>query len=194
VALPSSVGAERASLRKGLTILEGLVSLVITAVALTMITRIIVAAARQRSVNTENACAANGARMALEELRNATFEQCFALYNDWNGDDPDGAGTAPGSRFAVEGLEPLPGKTDCGVLFFPSLPSALEGGSPCELREDTVDPALDLPRDLSGDSIVDGRDHAADYLILPVRATVEWQGEWGPRRLELHGLLTSFRK
>lgn len=162
--------------------------------ALTMVTRIVVAAAKQRSVNTENACASNGARVALERLRNAEFEQCFALYNEWDGDDPAGPGSAPGNRFTVEGLAPLPGAPACGEILFPSLLSDVPGESPCQLREDSVDPLLDLPRDLSGDSIVDGEDHAGDYLILPVRVRVEWQGEWGPRRLELHGLLTSFRK
>lgn len=43
-----------------------------------------------------------------------------------------------------------------------------------ELREDTVDPNLGMPRDLNGDGVIDGLNHASDYVILPVRIEVKW--------------------
>ena len=63
-----------------------------------------------------------------------------------------------------------------------------------ELREDHQDERLGMPRDLNGDSILDDLDHASDYILLPVRIRVEWQGRNGPRSFEIHSMLTEFRK
>lgn len=39
---------------------------------------------------------------------------------------------------------------------------------PPELREDAIDPVLNLPADLNGDGVVDGSSRNADYIALPV--------------------------
>jgi hypothetical protein len=57
------------------------------------------------------------------------------------------------------------------------------------LREDVVDAALGMPRDLSGDGVVDGLNHAGDYSILPVRVRVEWSGARGDETFELETIL-----
>ena len=69
-----------------------------------------------------------------------------------------------------------------GHIFFPSVGP--------DLRENVVDPTLGMPRDLSGDILQDGFDHAADYFVLPVRVRVTWTGKSGPRFVELQTLLS----
>ena len=87
-------------------------------------------------------------------------------------DDPDGLGSAPGHRFAVEGLDPLPTALD-GLIGEVHLPGVEVEPRKWQLREDQVLPALGLPRDLNGDSILDEGDHALDYVPLPVRVTID---------------------
>ena len=49
-----------------------------------------------------------------------------------------------------------------------------------------------MPRDLSGDHVVDDLDHAADYFRLPVAVHLEWQGEVGVRSLVFHAMFCEF--
>jgi hypothetical protein len=49
---------------------------------------------------------------------------------------------------------------------------------------------MGMPRDLDGDTFVDGDDHAGDYQILPVRVRLEWQGKGGARVLEVRTMVT----
>ena len=62
------------------------------------------------------------------------------------------------------------------------------------LREDVEDAELSLPRDLNGDAKIDALDHASDYIVLPVRVVVEWNGYAGPRRLEMFTMLADLEK
>jgi hypothetical protein len=55
------------------------------------------------------------------------------------------------------------------------------GNTGAVLREDAVDAELGMPRDLDGDGTVDTDDHAGDYLVLPVRVRVTWDGVSGSR-------------
>jgi hypothetical protein len=83
----------------------------------------------------------------------------------------------------VPGLDVRPDDSDghVGRIGVPSVAGAL--------REDAQSIELGLPRDLDGDSLVDERDHASDYRILPVRVEVEWQSPLGPRRIEMFTML-----
>ena len=102
--------------------------------------------------------------------------EVFARYNATAADDPT-SGDSPGAAFDVVGLAPLPGDPDgrVGSIEFP--------GDGIELREDDVDRDLGMPRDLNGDGILDASDHALDYLLLPVRVTVSFAGQGGPRTI-----------
>ena len=116
----------------------------------------------------------------VEELYAADLGDAFALYNDYEDDDPEGSGSAPGARFLVEGLEARPADAGFqGRISFPVL-----DGSPEALREDT-DEAFDV--DLDG--FVDGDDHAFDYRVLPVRVSVAWQDGRATRELEVTTIL-----
>ena len=176
-----------------MTLIELVLVLGILAMAFGMLTSTIVANARQRSVNRESSIAADGARDLFELILNEDHEDVYALFNADPADDPGGAGTAPGNRFALEGLSPLPtspGGT-VGEIIMPAL-SPIQGE--WELREDFVDDDLGMPRDLNGDSMVDDLDHADDYLVLPIRVELVWRGRYGARRMSVSMMLADIRK
>lgn len=133
----------------------------------------------------ESARAIEAARSVIEAMRAQPFDQVYALYNSDAADDPLGPGTAPGAGFAMPGLSAIPGDPDglVGLVVFPEV-----GG---ELREDSADADLGMPRDLDLDGAVDGVDHAGDYRVLPVLVRVEWRGKGPARRIDLHTTLTA---
>jgi len=61
-----------------------------------------------------------------------------------------------------------------------------------QLREDVVDNALGMPRDLNGDGVVDTNDHSLDYRLLPVRIRFDWTGKGGRSTLEIKTLLADY--
>src|SRR5262245_10659046 len=133
--------------------------------------------------NRETALATAAAQGLVETLYATDIGRVFALYNDDPDDDPDGAGTAPGARFAAAGLVARPGDDGWqGRIFFPT-------GNPAELREDLDDPELRMPLDLDLDGVVDDADHSGDYRILPVMVRVAWQDGRAERELEVTTIL-----
>ena len=169
--------------RAGLTLIELMVSMSISLVAMAMFSSALIATSRMGAEKRLTTIAANAARNAIESMRAQAHAERFARFNADPSDDPDGKGTAPGCHFAVDGLSPRPDDADgfVGQIVIPMIGS--------ELREDAVDERLGLPRDLDGDTLVDKLDHAGDYVILPVMVQIEWQGVSGPRRLEMHSML-----
>lgn len=205
----------------GLTIVEIVVALSVLVVAVSIFCQMLVSTARMRSMNRESLLAADAARVAIERLRNEPFAQAWRLYNETPSDDPGGAGTAPGPRFAVDGLDSVDGAAEgmVGRYVFPTrrvegvegsgvgglqigggktAQSGASGGSGAvvtyELREDLQDPSLGMPRDLDGDNVIDAKNHALDYLVLPVRIELEWQSSSGVRRFSITTQLTDFRR
>lgn len=169
--------------------------MVVALVAVTMFSGTVGEMAKQRRVNWETSLAANATRIVIEDMRNEDLEQVFALYNADGADDPSGIDTAPGNRFAVPGLPADPDAADglVGEVFFPTVDAALPGDPPSiELRESLVDRALGMPRDLNGDNIIDGADHAGDYIALPVRVELRWRGLYGVRTFSMSTLLCRF--
>jgi hypothetical protein len=167
-----------------MTLLEVMVSLSISLVAMALFSSALVTTSRIGADKRLTAMAALAARNVLETMRSAPHSERYALYNRNPEDDPAGKGTAPGRFFAVDGLTPVPGDKD-GFVGEIEIP-IFEG----LLREDAVDEELGLPRDLDGDTLVDKLDHADDYVILPVRVVIEWQGVSGPRRIVMCSMLT----
>ena len=154
------------SARRGFSIVEMVVVFAIVTIAISMFARTLASSKKLDPIATETTVAASAARTMIEQMKNHPFEQVFALYNDVKTDDPDGIGTAPGNQFDIEGLTPLTPGGHCGTIVFPEK----EG----KLREDSDDANLGMPRDLNADGNVDGVDHAADAVILPIRIRVEW--------------------
>ena len=97
--------------------------------------------------------------------------------------------SASESRFAAAPLDPADDSPDGmhGEVFFPTIGDPLVG---VQLREDLVDDDLGMPRDLSGDSIIDDQDHAGDYFVLPVMIRVRWQGKSGAQEYALYSAIS----
>ncbi len=171
--------------RTGMSLLELVVATMIAVVAMVIFSRMAAAIASQRSINRENAIAADATRDLLETMRNEDFGLLFARYNGDPSDDPIATGPAPGPSFDVPGLRAITGDPDgqVGEILFPSIDLSAPGaGVPSlELREDLVDDVLGTPRDLNGDSIVDALDHTDDYYILPLTIQLRWEGRFGER-------------
>lgn len=165
--------------RAGFALVEVMVAMVVLTLCAYLLSATITATAAHGVVRKETAHAADAARNVLEDMRALPFGEIFARYNEDPGDDPGRPGTAPGAHFAVLGLDPLPGDRD-GMVGRVVLPSP----GP-ELYESAVVESLLMPRDLNGDGWTDGKDHASDYIILPVQVIVEWNGYSGPRSFSL---------
>lgn len=214
--LRGKVRAPRA--RSGLTIVEVVVALSVMIVAASIFCQMLLTTSRLRQINRENALATDAARVQLERIRNRPFLEIYKSYNEELADDPGGQGTGPGHLFTVDGLTPLDDAPQgkCGRVRFPSsqvqvTTTTTSGGGgklkgagggtttttttlQWQLREDFQDEELGMPRDLNGNNVVDTANHSADYLILPVRITVEWKGVSGPRRIELVTQLGDFKR
>ena len=179
--------------RAGFTFVELAMAMTVLLAALLIFSSVVGSMARQRASNRETTLAVAAARNTLETLRSEDFAELFALYNGEPSDDPSGPGTAPGNRFPVVGLDPVEDAPDGlqGEIVFPTRVG--EEGR-IELREDVELRDLGLPRDLSGDNVVDGEDHAGDYFILPVRVRVRWKGASGVREYQLASQLCRYQK
>ncbi|TDJ68566.1 MAG: prepilin-type N-terminal cleavage/methylation domain-containing protein [Planctomycetota bacterium] len=169
---------------RGLTLLELVIVVAISLIALGQMTTSILGVARLEPLNRESAIAMNAGIGALETLRGAPFDEVFRRFNKDPADDPDGPDTAPGDSFAVPYLDVTAGDIDgmVGRIVFPSVAD--------DLREDVADARLGMPRDLNGDGTLDALDHTDDYQILPVLVRLEWTGSSGPRTMNLYAALT----
>ena len=180
--------------RAGFTLLELAVVVPILIIAVALLSGTLTGTTKQRSILRENSVASNAIQSVIETMRNDDFRQLFALYNEEPFDDPNGPGTAPGNRFAVDGLDPQPGAVN-GMIGEIILPTFNAGGAidqDWQLREDIDLPILGLPRDLNGDNIVDALNHADDYTIMPIEVRLQWQGRYGPREFRMQTLLVDW--
>jgi type II secretory pathway pseudopilin PulG len=181
------------SARQGFTFLELAVGMSILLVALLIFSSVVSAMAKQRTSNRETGLAVAAARNMLETLRSQDFTQVYARYNSNPADDPGAAGTAPGHRFAVAGLDPAADAADGlqGEVVFPVFQDPVAG---LQLREDMDIPVLGMPRDLSGDNLIDDQDHSGAYFILPVLVRIRWRSPSGIRQYEMATQLCIFVK
>jgi type II secretory pathway pseudopilin PulG len=179
--------------RAGITLLELTIVIAVLSVAVGMHASTLVSLSRQRDVARESAEVSAAVQNVLETIRGRPFELVASLYDSDPSNDPDGPGTAPGNRFAIEGFSPLGGAADglVGTILIPE--RRLDDGS-WQVREDLELPELGLPRDLDGDSIVDGLDHRADLVRLPLQVRVDWQGRHGVRSYSITTMLAQVRR
>ena len=89
----------------------------------------------------------------------------------------------------MPGLNALAGDADgfVGQITFPDLDL---GAGNLVLREDVADATLGMPRDLNGDGAVDADDHSDDYIVLPVRITLQWRGQSTVRQMVFEHILS----
>ena len=182
-----SRGARKA--RRGLTLLELVLSFGVFLVGSLGFLQAIVLATKTGQVNRESAVATAAARQAIEALQAATFEEAYWRFNSDPGDDP-ATGVSPGSGIDVPGLKALPGDPDglAGEILFPTV----SAGGPLELREDVQNAAMGMPRDLNGDGAIDSANHKDDYRLLPVIVRFRWVGASGPASMEFRTLLADY--
>jgi len=165
-------------------------------IALSLFVQMLDAGLRLRQTVREEWAASARAQEVLEQMRNENLRDVVRLYNTDPFDDPNGPGTAPGDRFAVPDLDPLP--TDpagmVGSIELPIWNAGSEVAPDWRVREDLANDELGTPRDLNGDCIVDALDHTEDYSILPVVIRMRWQGRHGRREFRLYSALTEIRQ
>ena len=210
----STFAAEGRERRAGFTVVELIITMAILVVASGILARTLAGTSGMRTVNRENSLSIEGGRQVLEQMRDQEYRDLFVLYNADPQDDPMGVGTAPGATFAIAGLEALPAAGgQHGEIEMPAMlvEVPVEGGGGqqmmmgegesepetkwvWQLREDFVDDELGMPRDLNGDNVIDSKDHSEDYIILPVRVRMSWEGLGGTRTTQLHTMFTEFTK
>lgn len=175
--------------RAGLTLVEIAVALSVMIAILLGFSQALVKSMVSSSTARETAVATDAARQVMEALKASNFQTLFAANNSVAGDDPAGE-TVRLAAFGVPGLNPRQGDADgmCGVIL---LPEVVAGGA-SQLREDVQDFALDMPRDLNGDGVVDADDHSGDYRILPVIVRVDWRGAGGNGRVQFRTILSEY--
>jgi prepilin-type N-terminal cleavage/methylation domain-containing protein len=173
---------------QGMTLIEVMVSVFVLTLCTWMLSTTLMASAHHAETKRERALAVASAANLLEHMHAIPFEQLFARFNENPLDDPKGPQTAPGAHFAVDGLSALASDTDgfVGRVYIPAVDN--------DLREDTLDEMLGLPRDLNGDLFIDADDHSHDYIVLPVVIKVEWQGMSGRRTFSLETVLSGIRR
>lgn len=184
----------------GMTLVEVMVALVILTVAVYLLSSTITAAIAHSDVKRERALAVEAAMNQIERMHSEPFQELFAVYNGDPSDDPLGPGTAAGRHFAVEGLNACTGDPDGlpGEVVVPSTAAGglvmVGAGPKLVLREDATIAELGLPRDLNGDVLIDDRDHAEDYILLPVIVRVTWEGRGGRREIAMPTILARLEK
>lgn len=169
--------------------IEVLIAISLIVVGVAALSGSIVSGSRLSTNRKETGIASEAIRRTLEQIQGEAFSDVFARYNTDPGDDPGGAGTAPGANFAVRGLNPQPGDADgfVGRITFPQV----DQGSVAMLREDVVDANWGMPRDLNADGLApDADDHSGDYVLLPIRITLDWRGTAGDRTVVFETLMT----
>lgn len=165
--------------RSGFSLLEVLIAGVFLTIGLGGFASAVAHALRLRESTRETGIAREAAQQLLERMYAMDLGDVFAAYNADAGDDAKIA-HAPGASFQVRGLAPA----SDGALNTVSFP-VVDGA----LREDVEDTELGMPRDLNGDGLLDGADHADDYRLLPVRIEIHWTGPAGIRKYVLNGLI-----
>lgn len=175
------VSAEPAE-RQGFTLVELLVGFSALMVVLLGLTRMLISSQMAASTTHEATLARQAARRMVEVLQATPLAEVYPSYNAAEGDDPDGAGTAPGADFAVPGLEARPDDADGlpGRILFPE-----QGGVLSELA---VAPQYGWPMDMDGLGGTTA-DVSGSYRALPVVVLVEWRGSGGDGRVELETVL-----
>jgi hypothetical protein len=174
-------------------LVELVVAMPIMALALALFLGATSAAKEVAQVQRQNTAVAEEIRIVLERMRNEDWSEVYALYNGNAADDPAGPGTAPGKRFSIAGFSP-PGGAEgepVGEIILPAFSHAMHGW---QLREDRKNALLGLPRDLTGDELVDTYNHAGDYTLLPVVVRVVWQGPCGARQMEVQTVMTEYHR
>ncbi len=172
--------------KSGFTMVEVMISLTVLTVAVYLMSSTITATMGHSAKRKERTLALEAAMNTLETMRALPFRELCLLYNSDPLDDPDGPNTAPGNTFEVNGLTPGQNATAAGVILMPTFNG--------KVREDVIMPALGMPRDLSGDFVVDALDKTKNHVILPISVRINWVGSAGESELEVTSMFSAVQK
>lgn len=164
----------------GFTLIEVIMGATVLAIGVCGLAVTLVYSLTLAETNRESSEARIAAKEILERVRAVPVEEIFATFNATQADDLREEDANPGSTFLLTHTTKDGATATCtGQVEFPT------GEEPGELREDSRDALLGMPRDLNGDGVIDAGNHADDYRILPIRVKVLWRGRTGPRTFEL---------
>lgn len=168
----------------GFTLVETVVATTVLVIGVLGYVASVTAGDRLMLQNRETRRAFIAAQTVFAEMQAKSIDTVFATYNASASDDPPGITTAPGNRFTAVGIGTCAtGSTDgAGAVRFPS-----QDGT--TLREDLVDAALGMPRDLDGDGVISSGPLTKTPLVLPVEVTVSWQSSGGRREITVRKFL-----
>jgi type II secretory pathway pseudopilin PulG len=171
--------------RGGFTLIETCIAVGVMTIAMVCFSSVVASSSRMGADTRQASIAGHAARSVLESMRCRPFELVARLYDSDPSNDPDGPGTAPGRWFAVAGLDLAPNDDDgfVGEVILPEVE--------LQIREDSTDERLGMPRDLDGDTVIDDVDHGSDYRLLPVLVRIQWKGPRGERTLEMFTMLAA---
>jgi len=156
--------------RSGFTLVDVALASTILIVAAGGLIGTVLSTSRLARTTEESSDAYEAARAITETIYATDATDVFATFT-------------AASNFAVPGLNIQDGDADgfVGQIVFPTI-----GG---QLREDSTDGSLGMPRDLNGDGVIDALDHSGDYVILPLTIRMQWQGVSGDQTADLTLLL-----
>ncbi|MDZ4774786.1 MAG: hypothetical protein SGI72_16800 [Planctomycetota bacterium] len=169
---------------RGFTLVEAVVAATVLVIGVLGYVASVTTGNRLMLQNRETRRAYTAAQTVFAEMQSQSIEDVFANYNSTTSDDPAGATRSPGNRFTAAGVGVCAsGSTDgAGAVRFPSKDGTT-------LREDIVDAALGMPRDLDGDGVISSGPLTKPPLILPVEVTVKWQSSGGEREVTVRKFL-----
>lgn len=183
--------------RKGVSLIEIMVSVAVMVVGMIGILSVILHTSRYNAVNRENLAARRSAEKMFESMLSFHWKDIFKHYtanaNDAYTSAASVSAVAHGPDFEVEtngaGRQVLtPLKTDadgkCGRIFFPT------DASGKDLVETGTGAFMGMGQDLdlNGNGLIDGTDVSKEYKLLPVKLVIEWHGVDGPRSMTFRHL------
>ena len=155
----------------------------IMTIALSMFSRTLTSASRLDPLSREKSAASEAAQNIIETMRGYEFSDVYKSFNLDPADDPGGAGTKPGKYFTIDGMTPATEGGNVGEIVFCDFEGKIYESA--ELTE------FGLPRDLSGDGVVDRQDHTNDCILLPFKILIQWDSRFGARKFEMYGVLSN---
>ena len=169
---------------RGFSLLEMMIAMSMFAAVATAMMVCFSHASLSDVTSAENVKARAAATRIMDSIRDyssTSFETTYAYFNDNPYDDPDGYHTAPGNSSIVEELN-SPNGTAFARIEFPEVNS--------QLREDTDNAELGMPRDLDADGVVGINPVNGTYKLLPVKVVISWSGVGGKREYSVVTVIT----
>jgi len=153
---------------RGFTVLEAAISMAVLAVALLSLWGTIVYCSKSNRASEQKKRAMNAAQAKIEELKSVPFSTLIDEYG------PSGT---TGDRFLVTSIDDDQAHAEGRIVFF------------VDETDASGDPSIGLPMDLNGDGDTDDLDVSANYLLLPVKVRIRWDGALGSQIVELRSIL-----